>query len=181
VKKASIIIAICAGVAFIVAVGQYVHRGYIGVIDHNESLRLLDHGFHLRAPWNKVTIYPVQCRAIHLEMMDEGPRGRLHLDAILRVSVCSDSIPRIHQTFQGAWVERLISPLVQDFIRDFGDAFGIWYGEYRRQEVADALKDHLNLRLLDSGITVYGVWLRSLEAEKQSDSFDPLETRTPGF
>ena len=69
-KKASVIITVCAGVAFIVAFGQYVHRGYMAVVGHDERMRLLDHGFHLRAPWNRVTIYPVQCRAIHLEMIE---------------------------------------------------------------------------------------------------------------
>ena len=161
--KKVVAIALLVVIACVVAFSQYVHRGYTGVIESGESLRLLDHGFHLRAPWNKVTIYPTRSREVHLQAFDDSPRGSLHLDGVFLLSVCPDSLPALHRTYHGAYVEMLISPLVMEFLREYGDAYGIWQGDFDNREVEKAITQHLNSSALH-GINFYSLWLRTLEA-----------------
>ena len=153
-SKRIVIVAVCAAIAVIIALGQYVHRGYVGVIESGEGLRLLDHGPHLKAPWQRATIYPIQSRDVHLEAYYDGPMGRTHFDAILLLFVCRDSIHTLHRAYGGAYVERLVSPSVADFLRDYGDAYGIGDGRWQRQEVGEAIAEYLNLALAEDGITV---------------------------
>jgi hypothetical protein len=160
--KKIIIIVVLAAIGCLVAFSQYVHRGYMGVVESGDSLRLLDHGFHLRAPWNKVTIYPTQSREVHLQTFDDGPQGSLHLDAVFLLSVCPDSLPYLHRAYHGAYMERLISPLVVEFLREYGDAYGIWQGDHDNEKVAEAISQRLNSSATH-GINVYSVWLRTLE------------------
>jgi hypothetical protein len=162
-------------IGFLVLFGQYVHRGYLGVMGSGEDLRLLDHGLHLRAPWKRVTIYPIRCREIHLETFGEVRQGKIHFDGVLLLSVDRDSVVSLHRTYHGAYIDRLVSPVVVEFIGDYGDAYGVWHGQYNRQQVTEALADHLNSALAGSGINVINLWLRSLEAESDSQIYPSLD------
>jgi hypothetical protein len=153
-RKKVVIVTVCVAIAAIIASGQYVHRGYVGVIESGDDLRLLDHGPHLKAPWQRATIYPIQSRDVHLEAYYDGPMGKTHFDAILLVSICRDSVRTLHREYRGAYVERLVSPCVADFIRDYGDAYGIGDGRWRRQEVGEAIAGYLNLTLAEDGINI---------------------------
>ena len=153
-------------IAVIVASGQYVHRGYVAVIESGDALRILDHGPHLKAPWHRATVYPIQSRSIHLETRYDGPMGKTHFDAILLLSVRRDSIAMLHRAYRGAFVEQLVSPAVEEFLRDYGDAYGIGDGEYRRQEVSEAITRHLNLALQEHGINIFSVRPVAIEIVK---------------
>lgn len=133
------------------------------MIQSGESLRLLDHGPHLRAPWQRVTIYPIRSREIRIEALVDGPSGSGHLDAVVLLSVMRDSVSSLHRTYQGAYLEELVSPAAAEYIADYGDAFGIWDGDYDGRDVAKALAEHLDRTLRNHGINVYQVWLRSLD------------------
>jgi len=107
--KKIVIIAVCVVIALVLASGQYIHRGYMGVIKQGDGLVLLDHGLHPKAPWHRATVYPVESRETHLETYYDGPAGKLYFDGVLLLSVCSDSIIKLHRSYEGAYVERLIS------------------------------------------------------------------------
>jgi hypothetical protein len=166
--KKIIIIAICAAIALVVTSGQYVHRGYVGVIESGADVRLLDHGLHVKAPWQRVTIYPIESRDTHLEAYYEGPMGKTHFDGVLLLSVCRDSIATLHRTYKGAFMERMVSPAVGEFLSDYGDAYGIGDGQCRSREVGEAIARYLNLALAGHGIDVYSVQLRSVEVADES-------------
>ncbi len=139
--RKTIIIAVSALAVFLVAFGHYTHRGYLGVLETGESLRLLEHGFHLRAPWHRVTAYPVQCREVRVEIFEEGPEAKIHFDAVLYVGIARDSVISLHRAYDGAYMEKVISPLISSFLRDYGEVYGL----------------HM--------------WLRSYEAERTSGTF----------
>ncbi|MFH1314048.1 MAG: SPFH domain-containing protein [Candidatus Eisenbacteria bacterium] len=166
--KKIVIIAVCAAIAGVVASSQYIHRGYMGVIESGDDLRLLDHGLHMKAPWRRATIYPVESRETRLEITYDGPIGKMHFDGVLLMSVCADSILKLHRSYEGAFVERLISPVVTEFLSDYADAYGLRQGRYSQHEVGEAIARRINLTLAGYGITVISVRLRSIEvAEDQ--------------
>jgi hypothetical protein len=164
-RKKYLIIAVCLVIAFLVAFGQYVDQGYVGAIQSGESVRLLDRGFHLRTPWHRVTFYPIRGGRIHLEIRDRGPDGEIHFDAVLVMSVRPAGIASLHRTYQGAYVERLISPLVLEFLKGPGDAPGLSPDGFERQRLTTGLRDHLNAALSEHQISVFQVWLRSFDVE----------------
>jgi hypothetical protein len=161
-KKPTIVVIVCVAIAILIASGQYVHRGYLGVVESGNSLRLLDHGLHLKAPWQRTTIYPIQCREVHVEALAVGSQGQVHFAGILLLSVATDTIPALHMEYSGAYLDSLVSPAIGDYILGYGEAFGIWDERYEGKEVAEALADHLDSELHKHGINVYQVWLRSL-------------------
>ena len=161
--KRYVIIAVCVVIAFFVAFGQYVDQGYVGAITSGESVRLLDRGFHLRAPWQRVTFYPVRSDRVHIEIHDQGPDREIRFDAVLLLSVRPDGIDPLHRAYQGAYVERLILPLVLEFLRGPVDAAGLSPDGFERQRLTSGLRDHLNARLGEHQITVFQVWLGSFE------------------
>jgi regulator of protease activity HflC (stomatin/prohibitin superfamily) len=171
--KKIVIVAVCAVIAFAVASGQYIHRGYVGVIESGEDLELLEHGLHLKLPWQRAVIYPVESREIHLQTYYDGPIGKMHFDGILLMSVRSGSVLQLHKAYDGAYVERLISPAVAEFLSDYADAYGLRQGQYSQHEVGAAIARHLNLTFDDQGIRVISVTLRSIEvAEDAVGSID---------
>jgi len=171
VAKKIVIIATCAVVTLLVSFGQYTHRGYVGVLEAGDSLRLLDHGFHLRPPWHGVTAYPLQCRDVRVEIFDEGPGAKIHFDAVLFVSVARDSIVSLHRAYDGAYMEKVVSPLISSFLRDYGDAYGLYEPDVGPQKVTGVILDLLATEAGKYGINVTNMWLRSYEAERTTGTF----------
>jgi hypothetical protein len=159
-QKKSAVVVVLVGIALLIVSGQYVHRGYIGVIQSGESLRLLDHGPHLKAPWQRVTIYPTRSRELRIEASVDGPSGRADFDVVVLLSVVRDSVPSLHMAYQGAYLEELVSPAAAKYISEYGDAFGIWDGDYDSRDVSEAMAEHLDRTLRSRGINVDRVWLR---------------------
>ena len=169
--KKTIIVSICAVAAFLLAFGHYTHRGYVGVLEAGDSLRLLEHGFHIRAPWHRVTPYPVQCRETRVEIFEEGPEVKIHFDAVLYVGITRDSVVSLHRAYDGAYMEKVISPLISSFLRDYGDAYGLWEEDVGPQKVTGVMLDLLGPEAGKYGINVTHMWLRDYEAERTSGTF----------
>jgi hypothetical protein len=161
VKRKFIIVLVCLVVALVLISVQYVHTGYVGVIESGETLRLLDRGFHLRPPWKNVTFYPVRGHEIHLEGYEEGLKGKVEFDFVLVLSVCPDSIASLHKAYNGDYLERLVSPLVAEFLREHGDAPTIWSDDQQGESMAVAILHYLNSRVASHGINVFSVWSAS--------------------
>lgn len=168
--KKTLIMTVCVLAGLLAAFGQYTHRGYVSVVESDDSLRLLGHGFHLRAPWHRVTAYPVQCREVHVEIFDEGPEAEIHFDAVLYVGVRRDSIVALHKAYHGAYVEKVISPMLSEFLREQGEAHGLWDPEAGSQRVTGVVLDHLGKASTEHGINVSHMWLRSFEVERTDAS-----------
>jgi len=162
-SKKVVIIAVCVGIASVVTSVRYVHRGYVGVVECGDTLRLLDHGLHLKAPWSRLTFYPVRSTQIHLEASHEGPEGKVQFDIVVILSVRRDSIASLHETYRGAYVERLISPLVVDFLREHEKVSATWHDGTRREDIAKEIVERLNSTVAVYGINVYRAWLMSFE------------------
>jgi hypothetical protein len=169
-KKVAIIVALGA-VALLASLGQYIHTGYVGVVEAGGSLSLIEHGFHLRAPWHRVTTYPVRCREARVEIFDDGPEAKIHFDAVLYVSIARDSVMSIHKAYDGSYMEKVVSPMISAFLRDYGDAYGLWESDVSPQQVTSVVLDFLSAEGGRYGINIPDMWLRSYEAERISATF----------
>jgi hypothetical protein len=169
--RKTIIVGVCAGVAFLLAFGHYTHRGYVNVVDARESLRLLEHGFHLRAPWHRVTTYPIQCRQVRVQVFEESPDVKIHFDGVLFVGIARDSVVSLHRAYQGAYMEKVISPMISRFLRDRAEAHGLWEEDVGPQKVTAVMLDLLGTEGGKHGINVTHMWLRSYEAERTTGTF----------
>jgi hypothetical protein len=169
--RKAIIVAVCAGTAFLLAFGHYTHRGYVSVVDDEGSLRLLDHGFHLRAPWHRVTTYPIQCREVRVQIFEEGPDVKIHFDGVLYVGIAPDSVVSLHRAYRGAYMEKVISPAISGFLRDTGEAYGLWEEDVPLQRVTAVMLGLLGTEGGKYGINVTHIWLRSYEVERTARTF----------
>jgi hypothetical protein len=171
VAKKAIIIAVFAGAAFLVTFGHYTHSGYVNVVDGGGPLRVFEHGFHLRAPWHRVTTYPIRCREVRVQIFEESPDVKIHFDAVLYVGVARDSVISLHRAHDGAYMEEVVSPLISDFLRDYGEAYGLWDEDVSRQRVTGIMLDLLGTEGGKHGINISHMWLRSYEAERTTEAF----------
>ena len=162
-KKVGVIVAVCAVIALLATSVTYVHRGYVGVVESGESLRLLDRGPHLKVPGERVTFYPVRYQQVHLRVSDQGLQGTVDLDVVLLVSVSPDSIPSLHRTYHGAYMERLVSPLIVEFLRQRGDASRDWTDGIGSEKEAGKIIEHLHSTVSPHGVNVLRGWIRSYE------------------
>lgn len=167
----AIIVGICAGVASLLTFGHYTHQGYVNVVDAGDSIRLLDHGLHLRAPWHRVTTYPIRCRETRVQIFEEGPDVKIHFDGVLYVGIAPDSVLSLHRAYEGAYMEKVISPMISDFLRNRAEAYGLWEEDVGPQRVTAVMLDLLGTEGGKYGINVTTMWLRSYEAERTSGTF----------
>jgi Tfp pilus assembly protein PilF len=157
-----LIVVVCVAVGATIAFTQYVHRGYVGAIETGGSVKIFDRGFHLRAPWNRVTFYPIQSWDTTIKSSTEGPQGRVNFDLLVSLSVREDQVASLHRSYNGKYVEILVAPLVADFLKRRGDASLASYGS-TAVEVGKELVAHLNSALAPYGITAIKAELRSYE------------------
>jgi hypothetical protein len=168
-KIAIVSVAVVSG--FLLSFGHYTHRGYINVVETGGSLRLLDHGLHFRPPWQKVTTYPIRCCDVRVEILDEGPEATIHFEAVFYVSIRRDSIPSLHRAYRGAYMERVVSPMLSRFLRDYGEGYGLWDGDLGPQRIRSIVLDYLAPEAARYGINITEMWLRTFEVETMSGSF----------
>jgi hypothetical protein len=162
-KSKRIVIGTCAVLVLAFAFMQYVHRGYVGVIDTQDSPKVLRPGFHFRPPWVRVTYYPVVTHEVAIKTSSEGSRGKCKFDVSLQLSVMPDSVASLHKAYGGRYVESLITPLVADFLLCRGSAAEGWSPE--AEKVGKALTAHINTAVNPYGIYVYAIWVRTFEVE----------------
>ena len=162
-KRILIIVAVCLAMGLIYVSFTYVHSGYVGVLDTAGGPRLLDRGFHLRPPLARVTFYPTRCREIHLTTLDEGVHGRIEFDIVLLLSISPDRAIHLHETYGGAYVERLISPLVIEQFRMQGSGSGDWGDGVGSEKAAEGIVDRINSEGAPHGVNVVGARIRSFD------------------
>lgn len=160
--KKTVAILACACAALAVACTQYVHRGYVGVTDAGGAIRLMDRGFHLRAPWHRVTFYPIVTRPVAVKSSLTGPRGKTDFDLTLEMRVQRDSVPPLHRNYRGRHIEVLVVPLVTAFLERRGGAASHDYGP-EAAAMGKEIATLLDCSLRGHGIGVFSAELRSCE------------------
>jgi hypothetical protein len=162
-RSKRVVIGTCAALILAFAFTQFVHRGYLGVIDTASSPKILRPGLHFRPPWVRVTFYPVVTHEIAIGTTSEGSRGKCKFDLSLHLSVMPDSVASLHKAYGGRYVGSAITPLVTDFLLRRGRGAEGWSPE--AEKVGKDLVAHLNAALNPSGVFIYGAWVRSFEVE----------------
>jgi hypothetical protein len=169
-RKATIL-AVFAGAAFLLAFGHYTHQGYVNVVDAGDSFRMLEHGFHLRAPWHHVTTYPIRCREMRVQVFEEGSEVKIHFDGVLYVGIARDSVASLHRAYHGAYMEKVVSPMISSFLRNQAEAYGLWEEDVEPQRVTAVMLDLLGAEGGKYGINISHMWLRAYEAERTTATF----------
>ena len=162
-KKLMILVAACIAIGLVYVSVVYVHSGYVGVLDTGAGPRLLERGFHLRPLLAEVTYYPTRCREIHLTTVDEGVHGRIEFDMVLLLSVCPDRAIHLHQTYDGAYMERLISPLVIEHFRMQGSGSRDWGDGIGSEPAAEGIVERLTSAGEPHGVNIVGARIRSYD------------------
>jgi hypothetical protein len=157
------VIGTCAAVVLVFAFTQFVHGGYVGVIESGKALKVLGRGVHFRPPWTKVAFYPVMSREVAIGSAFEGSRGKCKFDLSLYLSVSPDSVAPLHRAYHGRYVERAITPLVEDFLLRRGTGSGGWDPE--SEKVAKDLAACVNTALNPAGVFIHSAEIRSFEVE----------------
>jgi hypothetical protein len=172
--KKTLVVGILLLAAFLLAFGQYTHQGYVSVVGNGNSVRLLEHGLHIRPPWQRVTSYPIRAREVRLEITDDGPEAKIHFDAVLFLSVNRDSIASLHRAYNGAYIARVVSPMLTRFLREYGEGYGLWDEDTGPQKVTSAVLDFLGREAGRYGINVTHMWLLSFDVERKPQGIEPL-------
>ncbi len=163
-KKQLIILAVvCLAIALAYTSLCYVHLGYVGVIDTGDGPRLLDRGLHIKPPLEDVTFYPVRSRRIHLRTIDEGVHGRIEFDVVLLLSVSRDKVIHLHETYGGAYMERLVSPLVVEHFRIRGDGSGEWRDGIGSEKAAEGIVERIISGAGPHGVDIVKAGIRSFD------------------
>lgn len=157
------IVLVCVAIGLLAAFTQYVHTGYVGVVDGSNPLRLLDRGLHIRAPWKHVVFYPTQGNSVGITTTWKGPRGTLTTEITLAMSVCRDSVASLHAAYGGEYVEALVVPSVNEFLKLRKDAWGDWRNSSVVDQTDRDLAVYLNASLASRGINIFQAWLVSFE------------------
>jgi len=162
-KKIVILVAACLVIALVYISVTYVHLGYVGVLDTGDGPKLLERGLHLRPPLAEVTFYPIRCREIHLTTVDEGVHGRIEFDVVLLLSISRDKAIHLHETYEGAYVERLISPLVIEHFRMLGNGSGDWGDGIGSEKAAEGIVGRIFSEAAPHGVDIAGARVRSFD------------------
>jgi hypothetical protein len=162
-KRLVILILACLLFAMVYVSAVYVHSGYVGVLDTDDGPRLLGRGLHLRPPLARVTFYPTRCREIHLTTLDEGVQGRIEFDVVLLLSISREKAIHLHETFGGAYVERLISPLVIEHFRLQGNGSGDWGDGVGSEKAAEGIVERIISEGEPHGVNIVGARIRSFD------------------
>jgi Tfp pilus assembly protein PilF/predicted AlkP superfamily pyrophosphatase or phosphodiesterase len=170
-KKASLIVAAAVVVAALTSSLQRIPAGKIGIAEAGGSLETLKEGLHLRLPWSRATVYPIEPSAVRIVTSVEVPGGRIDTRLSLEISVDPDRATSLHRSYHGRYAEDLISPLTGEHLRrDMGLSSA-------STPVAD---DRLATKLseaLGPSLEPYGLIVHSVSVEAFDKIIDEEDTR----
>lgn len=161
-------ISVCTAAGLFAAFTQYVHTGYVGVVDGGRPVRLLDRGLHVRAPWQRVVFYPVRGNSVGITTTWMGPTKTIRAEMSIVMSVSSDSVASLHTAYGGEYIEALVVPRVNEFFRLRSDAWGDRLRESVVNEMDKDLAVYLNASLAPRGINIFQAWLVSVDVSAES-------------
>jgi hypothetical protein len=162
---AALVVCVAGGLA--AAFTQYVHSGYLGVVEGSSPIRLLGRGLHLRAPWRRVVFYPVESETVGIKTVVRRPGGTVTAELTIIMSVSGDSVASLHAAYGGKYVEALVVPQVNEFLRLRADAWGDWQRRAVVDRIDQDLASYVDAQVAPRGINIYHVWLRSYEISNE--------------
>jgi pentatricopeptide repeat protein len=161
-KTFLIILGIAA--AAIVAVSiQHIPGGKVGAIEESGQIRIVDSGLHLRPPWRRASLYPVEPATVDIQASSPAPGGEFETRVDLDISVDRDQVAALHRSYGGAYVDDLIGPLVMEYLRRKLDVSGSYPAEMLDDEVGEEILTVLDGALGSYGITCHSLSFRSFE------------------
>jgi Tfp pilus assembly protein PilF len=152
----AIIVPFIIVLAIILIATTNIPGGKVGVVEKSGELALLESGIHILPRWRSATTYPVDPSEISLQASPLTPRGEKRARIRLEIAVGRDDIPRLHRSYGGEYIEKLIRPLAEDAIAR-SEATG-------SGALADDLRAQLAPSLETFGIRLYSVHIDALEA-----------------
>lgn len=153
------IILICAAIGFLATFTQYVHTGYVGVVDGSNPLRVLRRGLHFRAPWQRVVFYPTRSGSVGITTVWHGPREEIRAEITLYMSVTADSVESLHKAYRGEYVQALVVPCINEFFNLHGAALVDWQSSSVVNKTDQDLVLYLNDALMPRGVSIFQAWL----------------------
>jgi pentatricopeptide repeat protein len=162
VKTVVILLAVIIGVAGLVSL-QHVPDGKVGAVEDDGCIRVIEPGLHLRAPWDRATLYPIEPSRIEIQTSSPSPGGEFESRVDLEISVDRDKVVALHTSHGGAYVDDLIRPLLQEYLRRDLDLSGSYPEETLDDRLGSALLENLNGALAPHGITGHSLSFQSLE------------------
>ena len=70
-------------------------------------------------------------------------------------------------------MEEVISPMLSEFLREYGEGYGLWADDVGSQKVTGVILDHLGQAAGKYGINVTQMWLRDFEVERTPGDLHP--------
>ncbi|MFH1312307.1 MAG: tetratricopeptide repeat protein [Candidatus Eisenbacteria bacterium] len=157
---AVVALAVAAG---IVASVQIVPGGKIGVVETGGALEYLEPGPHLRLPWKRAAVYPVEPVSTDIKVESQTPGGTLAAGLVLEISVERDRVGPLHRSYQGRYEEDLVAPLVSDYLRRHLSVFDSYSKEDDNQRIEQGMLETLTPSLATYGVNLHSVSLKSLD------------------
>jgi hypothetical protein len=156
-------VLICVAAGFAALSIQYVHSGYLGVVDGSSPSRLLDRGLHLRAPWQRVIFYPTQGGSVGIATESSGPSGTMRAEVTVVLSVRPDSVESLHRAYRGQYLQALVVPAVNEFLSLRADTWADWQDQSVANTIDGDLAAYLNATLSKHGVAVFQTWVESFD------------------
>lgn len=190
-KKGSVIVAVLLALALIVTLNclTKIEAGYAGVVYNTNGGvedKVLSQGWHINAPWKKITEYPVSTETVYLsaDKQEGSPKddsfyistkdGKLvNVDIAYSYRMKSDTLPQLFTKFRGKKSELIENGYMRDRLKEacntVSTGFDVLevYGEKRQSlntEVFKRFKDSLN----KVGIVVETFSFTRVEPDKAS-------------
>jgi tetratricopeptide (TPR) repeat protein len=153
--KTLIITAIAVFAALFILGTTYVPGGKAAIVEGEGDLVLLRSGIHFRPRWQKRALYPVEPSQIPVEVVARTVEGEVRTDIRVTISIDEGDLPRLHRTYAGRYVEKLLAPLVEDAV--------VRSGALEREELAGNIVSSVRPVLKTFGIHLHSADVASLE------------------
>ena len=134
-----------------------------------EKDKVIEPGFHMKAPWNDVYVYTVNevSSDENMDVLDKNGLS-IHVDITVRFFPIPDKIGYIHEKFTKNYVNVLIIPEVRSTVRQ---VMGRYTAEEiystKRAEVENAITTETEKILHESNVTATAVLIRSINLPEQ--------------
>lgn len=131
--------------------------------------RVLEPGFHMVSPWNRVIKYDVaeQQREERLDVLDKNGLS-INIDVTIRFSPVADRIGYLHEQFRGLYIDNLVVPEVRSSVRKVTGRYSAEeIYSTKRNEVEQAIIEETGQVLNQNNILMKALLIRSINLPDQ--------------
>lgn len=130
---------------------------------------IMQPGFHMKAPWNEVYIYPVRETSAdeNMDVLDSNGLS-IHVEVSVRFHPVPDKIGYIHEKFNRGYVNILVIPEMRSVVRQI---MGRYSAEEiystKRAEVEATIKTESEKILGENNVRMVALLIRSIQLPEQ--------------